>query len=224
MKRLTPLALALSLIACSRSPAPPAAAAAPAAPAEASAPGAASSPQSAAVPAPTEAPATAPATSPAPAPAPAPTAAAAATAPPTAAPAPTLPELPVTGANATTAAHREQPLGRAEVTVIEIGAQFQVEVPVALREARLALLDADGAMVPAAGGAELGASWTRFHLAPDAPLVPGSRYALQIDGAVERNLKDAAGRAYVPARWSLLTAGEKPKGEPKKQKSSRRKR
>jgi len=142
----------------------------------------------------------------------------------TAAPAPTLPELPVTAANATTTAHREQALGRAELTVIEIGAQFNVEVPVALRDARLSLLDGDGAMVPGAGGAELGASWTRFHLAPDSPLVPGSRYALQIDGAVERNLKDASGHAYVPARWSLLTAGEKPKAEPKKQKSHRRKR
>jgi hypothetical protein len=110
------------------------------------------------------------------------------------------------------------------VTVIETGAQFHVEVPVALREARLSLLDGDGAMVPAAGGAELGASWTRFHLAPDAPLQPGSRYALKIDGAVERNPKDASGNAYLPANWSLLTAGEKPKAEPKKQKSSRRKR
>jgi hypothetical protein len=107
------------------------------------------------------------------------------------------------------------PLAPGSVTVIEVGARFQVEVAVALQDARLSLQDHDGAMIPAAGGAEIGASWTRFTLEPEAPLAPGSEYVLRLDGAVRRAAHGPDGKPYAPATWALLTAGEKPRPEPK---------
>jgi hypothetical protein len=119
---------------------------------------------------------------------------------------------------------RELPLAKAAQTLIEPASQFRVEVSVPLHDARLSLLDGSGAMVAATGGAEIGAGWTHLTLTPEAPLAPGSSYALKLDGAVERSPHGPDGRAYAPAHWPLLTSGEKPKAEPKKQAGKRRRR
>jgi hypothetical protein len=66
---------------------------------------------------------------------------------------------------------------------------------------------------------------SRFTLSPAAPLVPGSRYVLRLDGARTRELEDAAGRAFAPVSLRVLVAGEPPKPEPKpapRKKRSRR--
>jgi hypothetical protein len=129
--------------------------------------------------------------------------------------------IPLTTA-AASGAGGAQPLARDTVTVVEVGARFQVEVAVALQDARLSLQDRDGAMIPAAGGTEIGATWARFTLAPDAPLAPGSEYTLRLEGALRRTARDAEGRDYAPATWPLLTAGEKPPPEPRKAERRRR--
>jgi hypothetical protein len=46
--------------------------------------------------------------------------------------------------------------------------------------------------------------------------VPGSRYALRLDGASERELHDDAGRAFSPLALPILAAGTPPPPEPKK--------
>jgi hypothetical protein len=163
-----------------------------------------------------------------PAPSPTPSVASAAEAVPTPTPTPRTDsqpsgplELPLTAA-AAFASGREQPLERGAITVVEVSSHFAVEVAVALQDARLSLLDADGAMVAAAGGAEIGGKRTRFTLAPEEPLVTGSEYALRLDGALRRTAHDPEGRPYAPATWPLLTAGEKPKPEPRRGDARRR--
>jgi hypothetical protein len=130
-------------------------------------------------------------------------------------------DLPITSASAI-AAGGDQPLARDAPTTIESASRFRVEVAVPLQDGRLALLDAAGAMVASAGHEEIGASWARYTIAPTAPLVPGSAYALRLDGAVDRSPRDAEGRVYAPAVWPLKTSGERPKPEPKKQEKRKR--
>jgi hypothetical protein len=129
--------------------------------------------------------------------------------PAAAAPAPPEPEgpiqLPVTSAVAA-AGGEVQPLARAGATTVDPAATFTIEVPVALVDARLSLLDGAGAMVPASGGAEIGADGSRFTLVADVPLVAGAEYALRLDGAVAQAARDRDGRAYAPASWTVRVA------------------
>ncbi|HEX9242696.1 MAG TPA: hypothetical protein VF875_09680 [Anaeromyxobacter sp.] len=99
--------------------------------------------------------------------------------------------------------------------VVDPRATFEVELAALAPDARLVLLDAREDFVSATSSRELGAS-TRLTLAPAAPLVPGSRYALRLDGTTERVLHDAAGRAFAPLSLPLLAAGTPPPPEPKK--------
>jgi hypothetical protein len=118
------------------------------------------------------------------------------------------------------------PLGSGEETVVDAGATFRIEIAGALPDARLVLLDAADAIVPASGTREVGAAST-FTLAPSAPLVPGSRYALRLDGARTRELHDGSGRAFAPLSLAILVAGEPPpkaeaKAPTKKKRAKRR--
>jgi hypothetical protein len=108
-------------------------------------------------------------------------------------------------------------------TVVDPGATFEVELSARSADARLVLVDARDDILPATGSREVGSS-TRLTLAPAAPLVPGSRYALRLDGASDRELHDAAGRAFAPLSLPLLAAGEPPPPEPKKPAGKRRRR
>jgi hypothetical protein len=98
-----------------------------------------------------------------------------------------------------------------------------VELAAEIADGRILLLDAADAIVPASGTREVGAT-TRFTLTPAAPLVPGSRYLLRLDGARARELEDVAGRALAPLSLRVLVAGEPPKPEPKPKPAPKRKR
>ena len=71
-------------------------------------------------------------------------------------------------------------------------ATFEVELSARAVDARLVLVDAREDLVAATGAREVSAG-TRLTLAPAAPLVPGSRYALRLDGAAGRELHDDGG-------------------------------
>jgi hypothetical protein len=140
-------------------------------------------------------------------------------APPAAAPAPPpAPPPPATenqrGATAIEPTQRI-PLAPGAEVVVDPQATFEVELSARVADARILLVDARDDMVPAAGSRELSAG-TRLTLAPSAPLVPGSRYALRIDGAAERELHDQAGRAFSPLTLPILAAGTPPPPEPKR--------
>jgi hypothetical protein len=106
------------------------------------------------------------------------------------------------------------PLSLEEETVVDPATVFRVELAAEISDGRILLLDAADAIVPASGTREVGAT-TRFTLKPAAPLVPGSRYVLRLDGARTRELKDMAGTALAPVSLRVLVAGEPPKPEPK---------
>jgi hypothetical protein len=114
------------------------------------------------------------------------------------------------------------PLQRDGVTTIDPAAAFQVEVAAHLADGRLALHDEADAMVASTGTTELGENLTRYRLVPDAPLRPGSRYTLRLDGAVAREAHGSDGRAYAPVVLKVQTTGQRPAVAPKKRHRSRR--
>ena len=118
--------------------------------------------------------------------------------------------LTVTAAVAVTAGS-ELSLEREGVTVVDPAASFRIEVAAQITDGRLALHDAQDAMVASTGTTELGSSRTVFRLGPEAPLVPGTAYTLQLEGAVSREAHDPTGRAYGPLVLSLRTSGERPR-------------
>jgi hypothetical protein len=115
------------------------------------------------------------------------------------------------------------PLAPGTEVVVDPHATFEVELSARSPDARLALVDAREDVVPATGAREL-SSVTRLTVVPAAPLVPGSRYALRLDGATERELHDAAGRPFAPLTLPILVAGTPPPPEPKAKKGKRARR
>jgi hypothetical protein len=99
--------------------------------------------------------------------------------------------------------------------VVDPQATFEVELSARAADARLVLVDARDDLVPAQGSREV-SSGTRLTLAPGAPLLPGSRYLLRLDGAVQRDLHDEVGRAFSAVTFPLLAAGTPPPPEPKR--------
>ncbi len=107
-------------------------------------------------------------------------------------------------------------------TVVDPAATFEIDLSGRSADARLVLLDGRDALVAATSAREVGPASTRLTLAPAAPLSPGSRYVLRVDGAATRELHDAGGRAYEPVAHPLLVAGTPPPPEPKKPPKRRR--
>jgi hypothetical protein len=146
--------------------------------------------------------------------------------PTTALPAP-LPPPPSASAILRSAAALEPsqrvPLAPGAEVVVDPSSTFEVELSARVPDARLALADARDDLVPASGTREL-AQGTRLTLAPAAPLVPGSRYALRVDGAAARDLHDEAGRAFAPLSLPILVAGTPPPPEPPKPARQRKRR
>jgi hypothetical protein len=97
-------------------------------------------------------------------------------------------------------------------TAVDPSATFRVVLSGSSRDARLALHDAADAAVPSSSTVELGDT-TVLTLSPSAPLVPGSRYRLRLDGAVTRELH-LGDRSLTPAVWALQAAGEPPPPPP----------
>ncbi len=106
------------------------------------------------------------------------------------------------------------------VTAVDPSATFRVVLAGACRDARLALHDAADAAVPATAGVEIGET-TVLTLSPAAPLLPGSRYQLRLDGAVARELH-MGDRSFTPAVYALQATGEPPPARPPPRKRSRR--
>lgn len=161
----------------------------------------------AATPPPASAPSPEPSATPSPSPAPAPAPAPAPTAPaPT--PTPTVRSALALEPVLMTA------LSASGDTVVDPASTFALELAHRLPDARVALLDAADAHVASKDVRELGAT-TRLTLAPEAHLVPGSRYVLRVDGAAVREMHDADGRAFAPIAFPILVAGSPPPPEPK---------
>lgn len=113
------------------------------------------------------------------------------------------------------------PVDPASETVVDPGASFEVVLAARFADARLVLLDAQESQVTARGTTEV-AERTTLTLTPARPLTPASRYALRVEGAVERTLHDAAGRAIEPISFALLVAGTPPPPEPPRRSRRRR--
>ncbi|HEY7725645.1 MAG TPA: hypothetical protein VH880_09940 [Anaeromyxobacteraceae bacterium] len=90
------------------------------------------------------------------------------------------------------------------------GATFRLLAAVPLADARLALYDADEALVPAAESAEVGSTGTRLEVRPARRLRRGGRYALRLEGAAGRELHDVAGRPYRPVSFTVVVSAEPP--------------
>jgi hypothetical protein len=107
--------------------------------------------------------------------------------------------------------------------VVDPAASFELELAARLVDARLVLVDGRGDLVPATGTREIAGS-TKITLQPVAPLTPGSRYALRLDGSAQRELRDAGGRSFAPLMLPLLAAGSPPPPEPKRPAKKKKKR
>ena len=92
-------------------------------------------------------------------------------------------------------------------TTIEPRGAFRVELPIAIADARLSLLDAGDAMVPSSGSRLVGQS-TVLTLTPAAALTAGGRFRLRLDGIATRELHAGDGRRFEPVEWTLVVAGE----------------
>jgi len=101
------------------------------------------------------------------------------------------------------------PLSSVDENVIDPAATFRVELAAPVADVRLVLLDDRDALVPCTSSREVGAE-TALALAPSAPLVPASRYQLRIEGIASREPRDGSGRAFAPASFALVVAGDPP--------------
>ena len=117
------------------------------------------------------------------------------------------PALELKGTSAFATGQAATPLVATAETAVEPGAGFRVELPQALADARLSLLDAGDAMVPATGTREVGQA-TLLTLRPAVALLPGARLRLRVDGAATRELHHADGRRFAPLEWPVLVAGD----------------
>lgn len=113
------------------------------------------------------------------------------------------------------------PLSPKVEAIVEPVSTFRVVLPGRSDDARLSLLDASDALVPATGTREVGEQ-TVLTVAPRAPLTPASHYLLRVDGARARDLHDAAGRAAGPVELPMVVAGSAP--EPVKKGPGRKRR
>jgi hypothetical protein len=104
------------------------------------------------------------------------------------------------------------PLKPGAEVVVDPGASFEVELSTRSPDARLVLVDARDDLVPASATREVGPA-TKLTLAPTAPLAPGARYVLRLDGASDRDLHDDRGRAFSAVTLPLLAAGSPPPPE-----------
>ncbi len=117
------------------------------------------------------------------------------------------PALELKGTSAFAMGQAATPLVATAETAVEPGAGFRVELPQAMADARLSLLDAGDAMVPATGTREVGQA-TLLTLRPAVALLPGARLRLRVDGATTRELHDTDGRRFAPQEWPVLVAGD----------------
>ena len=107
------------------------------------------------------------------------------------------------------------PLSAEGETVVDPAATFRVDLAAPVADVRLVLLDDRDALVPCTSSREVGAA-TGLVLAPSAPLVPASRYELRLEGIASREPRDGSGRAFLPASFALVVAGDPPPPPPRR--------
>jgi hypothetical protein len=107
------------------------------------------------------------------------------------------------------------PLAAGGESTVDPASAFRVELPATVPDARLTLIDQGDALVPGKGERSVGQA-TVLTFQPDAPLAPGGRYRLRLDGVATRELHPAEGPVALPVDWLLTVAGEPPadKGKP----------
>jgi hypothetical protein len=105
--------------------------------------------------------------------------------------------------------------------IVDPASTFRVVLPGRSDDARLSLVDANDALVPARGAREVGAE-TVLTVVPTQPLRPAGRYLLRLDGLRARDLHDAAGRAAAPVELPMVVAGSPPEPEAKPTRAKRR--
>ncbi len=124
--------------------------------------------------------------------------------------------LPLTAIEARVAGGPPLLLDPASPAPVDPASAFEVRVPVALRGARLVLLDAQDAIVPATSTSEVQAA-SRYVLTPGEPLQPAARYLLRLEGVESRLVPAADGRTFEPLAVPLVTTGEPaPRPPPRK--------
>jgi hypothetical protein len=105
-------------------------------------------------------------------------------------------------------------------TRIDPSATFRVSLSGPSHDARLTLLDAADAAVPALSRGEIGDA-TALTLEPSVPLAPGGRYQLRLDGAVTRDFH-LGDQGHAPVAWALKVVGEPPPPPPRAARPSAR--
>jgi hypothetical protein len=91
-------------------------------------------------------------------------------------------------------------------TRIDPSATFRLALSGPSHDARLTLLDASNAAVPAIAKGEIGED-TVLTLEPSVPLAPGGRYQLRLDGAVTRDFH-LGEQGHAPVAYALKVIGE----------------
>jgi hypothetical protein len=114
------------------------------------------------------------------------------------------------------------PLAARGETTVDPTSSFRVELPAAVADARLTLLDQGEALVTGKGQRSVGVP-TTLTFQPDAPLAAGGRYRLRLDGASTRELHAADGTVALPVDWWLTVAGEPPADKDRPGSKKRRK-
>lgn len=84
-----------------------------------------------------------------------------------------------------------------------------IDFPGQLADVRVRLFDEAHRLVPSRDRLVASGEQTSYQLLPDAPLSPGSRYFLRIDGLTGALPTAADGTTYRDARIAFVTAGEK---------------
>jgi hypothetical protein len=139
---------------------------------------------------------------------------------------PTVPpaaRLPLAAIEARVAGGPAILLDPASPAPVDPASAFEVRVSVALRGARLVLLDSQDAIVPASSTSEVQAA-SRYVLTPGEPLQPGARYLLRLEGVESRLVPADDGRTFEPLALALVTSGEPPPRPPPKKAGKKRSR
>jgi hypothetical protein len=97
------------------------------------------------------------------------------------------------------------PLRKDGESAVDAGAAFRVVAAVPLSDARLALYDAQDALLPVAERTAVGSTATQLEVQPARRLAPG-RYSLRLEGATGREMHDLSGRSYRPVTFALAVA------------------
>jgi hypothetical protein len=105
---------------------------------------------------------------------------------------------------------------------VDPGASLTIELP-NLADVRVRLFDDAHRLVPSSDRFSTDAIRTLYQIVPEAPLTPGSKYSLRVDGLIDSLPTAANGTTYRNTRISFQTSGQKPPKEIVSKKSNKSK-